>query len=253
MKVICLIPARMGSSRFPGKPLKNIKGLPMIEHVYKRTRLSKTVNKVAVATPDKEISDFVKSFGGNVIMTSPSHERASDRCAEALLIEEKKDNLIYDIVVMVQGDEPLVHPRMIDDAVNEIQNDINIKVVNLLGNLTEEEYKNKNIIKVIVNKKNDAIYFSRISIPYSKKLDLSLVGKQICVIPFRRDFLLDYSNLKPSPLEIAESIDMLRVLEYGYDVRMTPCELVSHPVDVEEDIIRVEKLLDKDEIYQKGY
>tara|TARA_B100000886_G_scaffold200003_1_gene137936 strand:+ start:2593 stop:3354 length:762 start_codon:yes stop_codon:yes gene_type:complete len=253
MKVICLIPARMGSSRFPGKPLKNIKGLPMIEHVYKRTRLSKTVNKVAVATPDKEISDFVKSFGGNVIMTSPSHERASDRCAEALLIEEKKDNLIYDIVVMVQGDEPLVHPRMIDDAVNEIQNDINIKVVNLLGNLTEEEYKNKNIIKVIVNKKNNAIYFSRISIPYSKKLDLSLVGKQICVIPFRRDFLLDYSNLKPSPLEIAESIDMLRVLEYGYDVRMTPCELVSHPVDVEEDIIRVEKLLDKDEIYQKGY
>lgn len=253
MKVICLIPARMGSSRFPGKPLKNIKGLPMIEHVYKRTRLSNSVNKVAVATPDKEISDYVKSFGGNVIMTSPSHERASDRCAEALLIEEKKDNLIYDIVVMVQGDEPLVHPRMIDDAVNEIHSDSNIKVVNLLGNLTEEEYKNKNIIKVIVNKKNDAIYFSRVSIPYSKKLDLSLVGKQICIIPFRRDFLLDYSNLKPSPLEIAESIDMLRVLEYGYDVRMTPCELVSHPVDVEEDIICVEKLLDKDEIYQKGY
>ena len=253
MKVICLIPARMGSSRFPGKPLKNIKGLPMIEHVYKRTRLSNSVNKVAVATPDKEISDYVKSFGGNVIMTSPSHERASDRCAEALLIEEKKDNIIYDIVVMVQGDEPLVHPRMIDDAVNEIHSDSNIKVVNLLGNLTEEEYKNKNIIKVIVNKKNDAIYFSRVSIPYSKKLDLSLVGKQICIIPFRRDFLLDYSNLKPSPLEIAESIDMLRVLEYGYDVRMTPCELVSHPVDVEEDIICVEKLLDKDEIYQKGY
>lgn len=253
MKVICLIPARMGSSRFPGKPLKNIKGLPMIEHVYKRTRLSNSVNKVAVATPDKEISDYVKSFGGNVIMTSPSHERASDRCAEALLIEEKKDNIIYDIVVMVQGDEPLVHPRMIDDAVNEIHSDSNIKVVNLLGNLREEEYKNKNIIKVIVNKKNDAIYFSRVSIPYSKKLDLSLVGKQICIIPFRRDFLLDYSNLKPSPLEIAESIDMLRVLEYGYDVRMTPCELVSHPVDVEEDIICVEKLLDKDEIYQKGY
>ena len=129
MKVICLIPARMGSSRFPGKPLKNIKGFPMIEHVYKRTRLSNSVNKVAVATPDKEISDYVKSFGGNVIMTSPSHERASDRCAEALLIEEKKDNLIYDIVVMVQGDEPLVHPRMIDDAVNEIHSDSNIKVV----------------------------------------------------------------------------------------------------------------------------
>ena len=253
MKKICLIPARMGSSRFPGKPLKEIKGLPMIEHVYKRANLSASINKIVVATPDREIYEYVKSFGGNAVITSYSHERASDRCAEALLIEEEETSVKYDVVVMVQGDEPLVHPQMIDDSINEICKDNKTQVVNLLGNLTEEEFKDRNIIKVIVNKKYDAIYFSRYPIPFMKKLDLSLVGKQICIIPFKRDFLLKYSNLKPTPLEIAESIDMLRVLEYGYSVRMKPCELISHPVDVKEDISYVEKLLEKDEIYKKGY
>ena len=243
----------MGSSRFPGKPLEKIKGMPMIEHVYKRTNLSKSINKLVVATPDKEISDFVKGFGGNVVMTSSKHERATDRCAEALLKEEKKDSKRYDIVVMVQGDEPLVHPNMLDEAIKTIKKDKRIKVVNLLGNLTQEEYEDKNIIKVIINKNYDAIYFSRKQIPFMKKLDLSLVGKQICIMPFERDFLLKYSELEATPLEIAESIDMLRVIEYGYNVRMKPINLVSHPVDIKEDIYHVEQLLDKDEIYKTGY
>ena len=253
MNIICFIPARMGSSRFPGKPLKKIKGIPMIEHVYKRANLSKSINKVVVATPDKEIAEYVRSFGGNVVMTASTHERASDRCAEALLIQEKKDSIRYDIVVMVQGDEPLVHPLMLDEAIEAIKGDKNIKVVNLLGNLTKEEFKDKNIIKVIINKNHDAIYFSRQQIPFMNKIDLSIVGKQICIIPFERDFLLKYSELEPTPLEIIESIDMLRILEYGYDVRMKPINLISHPVDIKEDIYRVELLLDKDEIYQKGY
>ena len=160
MNIICFIPARMGSSRFPGKPLEKIKGIAMIEHVYKRTNLSKSIDKLVVATPDKEIADYVKAFGGNVVMTSINHERATDRCAEALLIEEKKDSKRYDIVVMVQGDEPLVHPYMLDQAINTIKEDKTIKVVNLLGNLTEEEYADPNTIKVIINKKYDAIYFS---------------------------------------------------------------------------------------------
>ena len=243
----------MGSSRFPGKPLEKIKGIAMIEHVYKRTNLSKSIDKLVVATPDKEIADYVKAFGGNVVMTSISHERATDRCAEALLIEEKKDSKRYDIVVMVQGDEPLVHPYMLDEAINTIKVDKTIKVVNLLGNLTEEEYADPNIIKVITNKKYDAIYFSRKQIPFMKKVDLSIVGKQICIIPFERDFLLKYSKLDPTPLEITESIDMLRIIEYGYNVRMKPINLVSHPVDIKDDIFYVEKLLDDDELYKNGY
>jgi len=248
MKTICLIPARMGSSRFPGKPLAKIKGIPMIEHVYKRAELSKSINKIAVATPDKEIANYVKEFGGNVIMTKITHERASDRCAEALLIEEKIFNIKYDVVVMVQGDEPLVHPKMIDKAINTLTNENDINVVNLLGPINKEEFIDKNIIKVITNKKLDALYFSRNPLPFMKKIDLSIVGKQICIIPFKRDFLLKYSDL-----ELQESIDMLRVLEYGYKVKMAKVKIDSHPVDVEEDISLVESILEKDEIFKNGY
>ena len=253
MNIICFIPARMGSSRFPGKPLKKIKGIPMIKHVYKRSELSKTLDKVVVATPDKEISDYVKSFGGNVVMTSITHERATDRCAEALLKEEKNAKIKYDIVVMVQGDEPLVHPEMIDKALDSIKSDQRVNVVNLLGTLKKEEFLDQNIIKVVTNKNLDALYFSRKPIPFMKNINLSLVGKQICIIPFRRDFLLKYSELNPTPLEVTESIDMLRVLEHGYNVRMSPIHFDSHPVDVKEDINCVESLLDKDELFLKGY
>ena len=253
MNTICLIPARMGSSRFPGKPLEKISGIPMIEHVYKRSNLSKSINKIAVATPDQEIAEYVKSFGGNVIMTSKKHERASDRCAEALLKEEKNSNQRFDIVVMVQGDEPLVHPLMIDSAINAMTEDKNVNVVNLIGPLKEEELEDKNIIKVLTKKNLDALYFSRNKIPFMKNLNLSLVGKQICIIPFKRDFLLKYSELDPTPHEITESIDMLRVLEYGYNVRMSPVNFISHPVDIKNDILIVEKLLINDEIYIKGY
>ncbi len=253
MNTICLIPARMGSSRFPGKPLEKINGMPMIEHVYKRSNLSKSINKIAVATPDQEIAEYVKSFGGNIIMTSNTHERASDRCAQALLIEEKNSNQRFDIVVMVQGDEPLVHPQMIDGAINAMIKDDNVNVVNLLGPLKEDEFQDKNIIKVLTKKNLDALYFSRNKLPFMNNLNLSLVGKQICIIPFKRDFLLKYSELEPTPLEITESIDMLRVLEYGYNVRMKPVNFISHPVDIRDDIKLVEKILNNDELYIKGY
>ena len=253
MKILLIIPARMGSSRFPGKPLKKIQNKPMIEHVYRNVSKNKLVTKTIVATCDNEIKSFIESIGGTVVMTSKKHERASDRCAEAVTKFEKINNTNFDIVVMVQGDEPLVHPYMLDEAIDTIKKDNSIKVVNLLGSLTEEEYSDKNIIKVIVNKNYDAIYFSRKQIPFMKVIDLSLVGKQICIIPFERDFLLKYSELEPTPLEITESIDMLRVIEYGYNVRMKPINLVSHPVDIKEDIYYVERLLDKDDIYIKGY
>ena len=243
----------MGSSRFPGKPLAKIRVIPMIKHVYKRAELSKSIHKIAVATPDIEIANYVKEFGGNVIMTKTTHERASDRCAEARLIEEKKFNIKYDVVVMVQGDEPLVDPKMIDKAINTLTHEDEIDVVNLLGPIKKEEFIDKNIIKVITNKKLDALYFSRNPLPFMKKIDLSIVGKQICIIPFKRDFLLKYSDLKPTPLEIVESIDMLRVLEYGYKVKMAKVKIDSHPVDVEEDISLVESILEKDEIFKNGY
>ena len=186
-------------------------------------------------------------------MTSITHERASDRCAEALLIEEKEFNMKYDVVVMVQGDEPLVNPKMIDKAINTLTNEDEINVVNLLGPIKEEEFIDENIIKVITNKNFDALYFSRNPLPFMKKIDLSIVGKQICIIPFKRDFLLKYSDLEPTPLEIVESIDMLRVLEYGYKVKMAKVNVDSHPVDIKEDISVVESILEKDEIFKKGY
>ena len=253
MKTICIIPARMGSSRFPGKPLKKIHNMPMIEHVYKRAELSQSIDLLTVATPDKEIYNFVKSFGGNSILTSIKHERASDRCAEALLKLEELNQVKFDIVVMVQGDEPLVHPQMIEKGIEAIKLDKKVKVVNLLGKIDKQEFHNKNIIKVLIDKNKDAIYFSRNAIPFMKVDDFSIVGKQICIIPFDRNFLIQYSELTPTPLEIKESIDMLRVLEHGYDVRMVPINYVSHPVDVKEDVESVEKLLKNDDIYLQGY
>jgi len=242
MKILALIPARMGSGRFPGKPMAMIGGKPMIGHVYERVSSSPLVDLTAVATCDKVIYDYIQSIGGIAVMTSDRHERASDRCAEALGKLEETNNTHYDIVVMAQGDEPMTHPDMITEAVQPMLDDPEIMVVNLLGRIKDSaEFEDRNCIKVVCDLQNNALYFSREPIPTRCKVDNIPMGKQVCIIPFRRDFLLKYTRMAPTPLEIAESVDMMRILEHGFKVRMVPTSHNTQAVDTPADLKAVER------------
>ena len=244
MNILALIPARMGSSRFPGKPMAQILGRPMIGHVYERVARSSVLVTTAVATCDQEIFDYIQSIGGTAVMTADTYERASDRCAEALLKLEQTNQTRYDIVVMVQGDEPMTHPDMIKEAVQPMLDDPTIQVVNLLGEIKDvAEFEDRNCIKVVCDLEHNAMYFSREPIPTRCKIDSVPMGKQICIIPFRRDYLIEYTRLAPSPLEIAESVDMMRILEHGMKVRMVPTNHNTKAVDTPEDLKRVEHLM----------
>ena len=244
MNILALIPARMGSSRFPGKPMARILDKPMIGHVYERVAQSPLLARTAVATCDREIFDYIRSIGGVAVMTADTYERASDRCAEALLKIEQADNIRYDIVVMVQGDEPMTHPDMIAEAVQPLLDDPAVKVVNLLGDIESlAEFEDRNCIKVVCDLNSDALYFSREPIPTRCKSERIPMGKQVCIIPFRRDFLVEYTQLAPTPLEIAESVDMMRVLEHGMKVRMAKTRHATHAVDTPGDLAKVEQLM----------
>ena len=251
MNIIAIIPARMGSSRFPGKPLVKIAGLPMIEHVYHRTAMCKSLSDVYVATCDKEIKETVERFGGKVIMTSDKHERASDRVAEAMLEAEHLLKKRVDIVVMVQGDEPMVFPEMIDESVRPLQSDARILVANLMALIgSAQEQDDPNTIKVVVDREDFALYFSRAPIPYRGRSKGTVpMFKQVCIIPFQRDFLLKFNNLAQTPLEIAESVDMLRILEHGGKVRMVLTKFQTYSVDTPADLKRVEKHFKKDKLF----
>lgn len=247
MNMITIIPARMGSSRFPGKPMADINGKPMIGHVYDGVKGCSLVNKTVVATCDQEIFDYIESIGGESVMTSSSHDRASDRCAEALSIIEGRDGVEYEIVVMVQGDEPLTKSEMISEAIRPMLSDQSINVVNLLGKIeTRDEFYDPNCIKVVVDNSLNAIYFSRSPIPNKVDLSKEYYGKQVCVIPFRRSYLYKYIELKPTPLEISESVDMLRILEHGDFVRMVKTNYMNQAVDTIEDLRKVEKIMSED-------
>ena len=246
MNILALIPARMGSSRFPGKPLAKINGKPMIGHVLENIRENKLLSTVAVATCDEIISDYVKSIGGKAVMTSDRHDRASDRCAEALLKIEKENNQKFDVVVMVQGDEPMVNSEMITEALEPFRNNNQVLVSNLLGKInTKEEFEDRNCIKVVCDLRGTALYFSREPIPSRSRFSEVDMGKQICVIPFKRDFLIEYNSLPETPLEKFESIDMNRVLEHGLEVAMVKTSYNSYSVDTKSDLEKVAKLLEK--------
>ena len=245
MKAVAVIPARMGSSRFPGKPLARLLGRPMIEHVYLRVSLCASIDAVYVATCDREIVEATELFGGKAIMTSMQHERASDRVAEAA------EGLDADIVVMVQGDEPMTTPGMVDLAIAPMLRDPAIRCTNLAKRIRSvDEFADPNTIKVVVDGNGDALYFSREPIPTRRMAafeDLAAL-KQVCVIPFRRQTLLDYARLEMTPLERAESIDMLRFLEHGFKVRMVETELDSHAVDTPADLALVESQMRDDPV-----
>jgi len=243
MKTIAVIPARMGSSRFPGKPLAQLLGRPMLEHVYKRVALSKMLSATYIATCDEDIRLAAENFGASVIMTSDSHERASDRVAEAIA------DIDAELIVMVQGDEPMTHPDMIDAAVAPFHNDPQLGCVNLVSKIDNEtDFRDANTIKVVMNQMDDAIFMSRQPIPTLAKSGFAQTAayKQVCIIPFRRAMLHTYTRLPATPLEQLESVDMLRLIEHGYRVKMIHTTFDTQAVDTEADLLRVAKLMETD-------
>ncbi len=253
MNIIGIIPARLSSSRLPNKPLADILGMPMVGHVLLRSKLSNMLKEVYVATCDQEIVEYVKSIGGKAIMTADTHERASDRTAEALLKIENETGEKVDIVVMIQGDEPMLTPEMISASVEPLMQDPALNITNLMATMkTREEHEDPAEVKVVVDKQNYALYFSREPIPSRKKgVENVPMLKQVCIIPFRRDFLLAYNEMEQTPLEIIESVDMNRLLENGIKIKMVMREEETYSVDTKEDLERVNNAMKNDPLLEK--
>ena len=246
-KVIAVIPARWGSSRFPGKPLALIKGKPMIQWVFEQTSKAKSVSEVIVATDDSRILDTVNNFGGNAIMTSANHESGTDRVAEVIR------NKNCEIVVNVQGDEPLIPPVNIDLVVQPLLQGIPESTVTL--RILIKSYDNlldRNITKVVVNKSSSALYFSKAMIPWDRDdiIQNSSVDplkpfwyKHIGLYAYRKNFLMEFGSLPSSSLEQIEKLEQLRILENGYNIKVVETNLDSIGVDCEEDLLVIEKRL----------
>lgn len=250
INVVAIIPARMGSSRMPGKPMAEIHGMPMIGHVYLRTRMSNILSDTYVATCDQIIFEYVESIGGKAVMTSPDHERATDRTAEAMLEIERQTGERIDIVVMVQGDEPMVTPEMITRSIDPFLLDPTVRIVNLLGRIDSiQAFEDPNEVKVVVDKQNNAIYFSREAIPSRQKGSVSVpMLKQVCIIPFRREALLQFNDWEETELERIESVDMMRVIENGAKVKMVPFDGISVSVDTQADLENAERCMVTDNL-----
>ncbi len=238
MNSICVIPARYSSTRLPGKPLKDICGKPMICRVYERAKLSKSVAEVIVATDDERIFDAVEKNSGRAIMTRADHKTGTDRLAE---VAEKFPNV--EVIVNVQGDEPLIEPALIDELVAEFVKDKNLQMATVATELTDDaEIKNPNNVKVVLDKNNNALYFSRSPIPYPRNAGKAKIFKHIGIYAYRRNFLLDYAKMTPTPLEQSESLEQLRALENGFKIRVikSSCRFVG--VDTEEDLKLVNEI-----------
>ena len=244
MKSICVIPARYSSTRFPGKPLKDICGKPMICRVWERASLAKSVAEVIVATDDERILQAVKNNSGRAIMTRADHKTGTDRLAE---VAEKFPDV--EVIVNVQGDEPLIEPALIDELIGEFVADKNLQMATVATELTDvDEMKNPNNVKVVLDKNNDALYFSRSLIPYPRNAGKAKVFKHIGIYAYRRNFLLAYAKMTPTPLEQSESLEQLRALENGYKIRVikSSCRFIG--VDTEEDLKLVNEIYRQEEI-----
>lgn len=244
-KVVIGIPARMGASRFPGKPLAQILSLPMIEHVRRRSSLVKNV-EVYVATCDQIIKDTVESNGGKAIMTSPSHERCTDR------IQEMSKTIFADFYIMVQGDEPLVHPSTLEQIIEELtKGKGSYEVVNVIHPIKKNDEKtNPNVVKVTISNNQKVLYMSRATIPGLMKQDLGIYYKQSGIIGFSREALNLYNSLESTCYEVQESIDMLRFLQNDIPIKALIIEEDTRGVDDKTDIKIVEDMINND-IYQK--
>ena len=244
--IIAVIPARMASSRFPGKPLKPILGMSMIEHVYRRASLCDFLDDVFVATCDKEIAEEVECFKGKVVMTSDRHESCVDRVAEAA------QNLNAEIIINVQGDMPLIHPDALKRLIMPLLEEKNLMFTDMMGKIEDDsEVNNLNVVKVVVDLSGNALYYSREPVPSSKKevhnCSVSRY-KQFGINAYRRRALIDFAHLSRTPLEKVESVDMLRLLENGYKVRMVESPYPAVGVDTPEDMNQVETMMRLDPI-----
>jgi 3-deoxy-manno-octulosonate cytidylyltransferase (CMP-KDO synthetase) len=253
--IIGIIPARMSSTRLPGKALKRIHGVPMLGHVYYRSKMSALLDEVYLAVSGRELEEYADSIGATWIPDQKIHRGCSNAIADATLEIERRTGKKVDIVVMIQGDEPMIVPEMIDMALKPIMEDSSIKVVNLMAPIdSHEEHQDPNCPKVVVNRLGFAMYFTREPVPSLKKWHGGAVPryKQVCVIPFERDYLMEYSHLEPGVIEEIESIDMNRVLEYGGQVKMVLETFNTHAVDTEADLAEVEKMMEGDPL-MKNY
>ena len=253
MEAVVIIPARMAATRFPGKPLAKIADLSMIGHCFLRASMAKLAKQVYVATCDEEIAEEIHRLGGSVIMTSTHHERASDRTAEALCKLESNGKTV-DVIVMLQGDEPLINPDCIDELIKHHEQYPDVSVFNLTQFIHhEDDFHNVNTVKLITNLQGDVLAFSREPIPSSRLK--GLMGfkpkKQLGVISFRRQALLDFYQLAPTPLEKIESIDMMRLLEYGRSIKEVLTDSFMQGVDTPEDAKKVEDYMQVDSCYHK--
>ena len=236
LHTVAVIPARYQSSRLPAKALADIGGKPMVEHVYRRAVTASGIDAVVVATDDERIVSAVEAFGGIVRMTSPSHRTGTDRIAEVAV------DLACDIIVNVQGDEPLVEPGMIEEVVTALESDDDIQMSTLRRRITDAaEYRNPNVVKVVVDSAGRALYFSRAPLPFAR--EPAAAYKHIGLYAYRRDFLLTLTRLPQTPLETAESLEQLRALEHGYRIRAVETLHDSIGVDTPEDLERVRRQL----------
>ena len=248
LNIVAIIPARYASTRLPAKPLIDLCGKPMIQHVYERTKQSVLINRVIVATDHERIIDAVKKIGGDVVMTPANLKSGSDRIA--FIAKDLRD---ADIIVNVQGDEPLIAPEMIDETIQPLINDTAIQTGTAVKRIiSADEVINPNIVKVVLDSKGFAIYFSRSPIPYFReniKIDQwhlrHAYYKHFGLYVFRKDFLLQFTTWHESPLECVEKLEQLRIIEHGYKIKATITEYDSIPVDTNEDAERVRKILEQ--------
>ena len=226
MNIGCVIPARFGSTRLPGKPLADIAGKPMIQRVYERVTQAKRPQVVIVATDDQRVYDAVKSFGGTVVMTDANHPTGTDRLAE---VAQQYTDL--DVIINVQGDEPMIDAHLIDQLGELFEDDAHLQMATVATPLLKEEYDEPSAVKVILNKRNDAMYFSRSLIPY----------------PRHDQFLLDYAKMEPTAAEQTESLEQLRALENGFSIRVITTDKRFVGVDTPEDLARVNEIFEQEE------
>jgi 3-deoxy-manno-octulosonate cytidylyltransferase (CMP-KDO synthetase) len=247
MNFVGIIPARYASTRFPGKPLVDIGGKTMIQRVYEQSQ--KALNNVVVATDDERIQTTVKSFGGNVVMTSDHHKSGTDRCQEALTIWSKNIKQTFDVVINIQGDEPFIHPEQLT-KLKQCFGNKDTQIATLIKPIkTTEEIFNPNLPKVIFTKDNLAVYFSRSPIPYIRNftndewINKHLFYKHIGIYAYRSEILSKITALPQSSLEIAESLEQNRWIENGFKIRIEFTDHESVAIDTPEDLAKVIKML----------
>jgi 3-deoxy-manno-octulosonate cytidylyltransferase (CMP-KDO synthetase) len=242
MTVVCIIPSRYESSRFPGKPLADLCGKPMIRHVYERVLTSTLVSFAAVATDDRRIFEAVRGFGGNAIMTSPEHRSGTDRIFEAVSSLGLSDS---DVVVNIQGDQPLFEPAQIEEVARPLIDDRDVYFSTLIYRIRrEEEITHPNAVKVVFDREHFALYFSRATIPFVRDGGLrAAYYKHHGIYAYRKQFLETFTGLAESDLERLETLEQLRALEHGYRIKVVETAYDSVEVDTPAELERVRKIL----------